>query len=684
MMADPTRNRLALKKLPALNQEVEGTQFSPLRIFINPENGAPFEADFTAFAEGQTAEDLSAKNASAWTGDISPRPVFLNELMPVIRTRYGTSPSATIKSLRHAMRNFWRYLDHENEALRVLSLADLNEAHGVRFKRWIFDNNKSINEYKRSKTLLNAARIYHGHKQLYWAGVSHSKPKEKDTPDPEAIKKLHKALISEAKQIKGMFLEGKRLAAAGRDPRGERRRSGTAAWHLQENHAWIVRELTLERVIEKSDFLVHKAHGLYKANTKKQYFKGPNYLAPGMDERGREGFVGKLRWFHPSLQDTIIFLLVFQLYTGWNLSTICAIDISEEHNWSSNHPIQKDLKVLTSWKERSGSHQTAISEAEPEYHPYQLLKFMIERTKPIRETLKHQISLLDQEISKTAPGLQRKKLEARKSKLEYQAKSPWLYHVVNKVGQVSAIPHSYAGQINDVIRETLNRHDLGIYAEQLDGFTTSVFRDGWIGYAYENSGNQWTVAQIALGHSNPHTLHRYLNQRRWRKHGEKQVRKLQDAIMHEIRERRIIDGAALRILVEHGEITQEQRQRLEDYRMRTRLQTGCLDPRNPPNHIAPKHPDYKLCRAQRCTLCRHAIVFEDSLEGIAKRKAELTLIQEKTPLAVWEESSYPTELEATDFTLSLFNGKDVQDAIEEQMKEVKSSGLLFETPGVFS
>ncbi|WP_417431402.1 hypothetical protein [Kiloniella sp.] len=683
-MADPTRNRLASKKLPALNLDLEETQFSPLRIFINPEKEASFEADFTAFAEGQTAENLRATNALAWTGDISPRPVLINELMPVIRTRYGASPKDTVKNIRHAMRDFWRYLDHEQEALPVLSLTDLTDAHGVRFKRWLYDKNKSATVYKTAKTLLNAARIYHDHKMLYWAGVSHKKPKGKDTPGPEAVKKLHKALIAEAKQIKEMFEEGQRLAETGSDPRGEQSASGSAAWHLRENHAWIVKELTQDSVAPKAWFYENQARGLNKANKVEQDHKGPAYLAPAQEQRAREGIVGKLRWFHPSLHDTIIFLLIYQLHTGWNLSTVCALDISDEEKWCSNHPIRKDLKVLTSWKERSGSFQTAVSEIEPEYSPYQIIRFMIERTKPMRETLKHQISLLTHEISKTAPGVQLKKLEAQKSKLEYQVKSPWLYHVVNKVGQVSAIPHSYSKHINDVIRATLSRHDLGIYAEQLEGFTTKEFRDSWIGSVYQNSGKQWLVAQMAAGHTSPETLRHYLNQTRWRKHGEKQVRKLQDAIMHEIRERRIIDGAALRILVEHGEITQEQRQRLEDYRMRTRLQTGCLDPRNPPKHIASNHPENKLCRTQRCTLCRHAIVFEDSLQGIAKRKAELTLIQEKTPLTVWEESSYPTELEATDFTLSLFDEKDVQQAIVEQMREVKSSGLLFETPGVFS
>lgn len=681
-MVDPTRNRLAGRELHdvvPLRRPVnpEGA----LQLTIRPPDLATFEVDLSVFHRGGSAEDTRAAGKRTWSQDFSGRPHLTEELIPVLAARYGSAPSATWANIRHALRTFWRYLDADSAFLDVQHLADVVDIHGVRFKRYVFDNSAGTAAYKFVRTILQAAKRHHGQATLFWTGIPHSKPKDKDIPSPEAVRAFYIALKSEARAIKRMFSEGEELADKGFDPRGEMRDPGSARWEWRENHAWIVRDLTRDFVPDKQGFLDNGAHGLYKANTPEQYHTGPEYLAPGQEERAREGFVGKLRWFFPAFHDTAIFFLLFQIGTGWNESTVCSIDVSEEGRWLEDHPLRPDLKMIRSWKARAGRDQVAISLAKPEFHPHQILRFMIERTRPLRATLEREIARIDSMLAFPEPGGDLDALRRRREQLAVKARSPWLFLATNKVGEVSAI-QSGNPHLNGVLRATIERHELGTYAEELADFTTSDFRDAWIGYAYEKSGYNWLVAQMAAGHADPETVRRYLAQRRWRSFGERKVRALQDAIMREIRERRILDGAALRILVQRGDITEEQRKRLEDYRKRTRLGTGCKDPRNPPSHVAPDHSAGKLCRVQRCTICHHAVLFDESLDGIALRMAELTVIQERTPLAAWHESSYAVEKEATEFALRLFDETQAKQAVARHLEEVRSSGVTFDLVGI--
>ena len=79
------------------------------------------------------------------------------------------------------------------------------------------------------------------------------------------------------------------------------------------------------------------------------------------------------------------------------------------------------------------------------------------------------------------------------------------------------------------------------------------------------------------------------------------------------------------------------------HRARTRMGTGCLDPYNPPPTIT---EEQGVCAVQRCTICRHAVVFRDSLPALARRQAELQYIRAETPYERFEASSFRVEWEA--------------------------------------
>jgi hypothetical protein len=179
-------------------------------------------------------------------------------------------------------------------------------------------------------------------------------------------------------------------------------------------------------------------------------------------------------------------------------------------------------------------------------------------------------------------------------------------------------------------------------------------------------------------------LRNYFRQRRWRAYSEGRVSALLSAIWTEIRGRRLIDGAVLRQMVERGEITDQERERLEQGRNRTRMGTGCRDFLNPPPEIAPGHPAGVGCVVQRCVLCRHALLFADSIEGLCRRKAELEHVFATMGMASWLESSFPDEKDVLDEALTLFEQAAVAERVDYWRSRIASgTQFIFEFQGYY-
>lgn len=380
-----------------------------------------------------------------------------------------------------------------------------------------------------------------------------------------------------------------------------------------------------------------------------------------MTERGGQGTVGKLRWFHPSYHDTAIFLWLFLLGTGWNLSTALALDVSVKENWCEDHPQQPKFKVIHAYKNRADRHQFAFSLEKRQWHPYQIVEFMIERTAPLRRTVKHRLDEARAECGGIPTPVQRAKIE----RLEAMLCSPWLYHVVNKVGEVNRFEGQDSRHLNDLARGVVVAHKLDETHPSLLTMCTGEARDAWIGHAYFASGHNILIARLAAQHSDFRSLRYYLRRRRYRAEGEATVQRVQDAAFSEIKAGRKLDPTRLRILVTKGAITPEQEQRLLDMRQRTRIGMGCLDPRRPPPSVAPDHVEGTICRVQRCTGCVHGVVFEESLEFLARARAELIFLKRSMPLATWAGTSFQEEESSLDAILSEFDEAKVKAMIDD-------------------
>jgi hypothetical protein len=556
-----------------------------------------------------------------------------------------------------------RFLDKIDPEGTVISFGDLKDGMGRALGLWVEQQGWGQGTYKQIKSLVDLARIIAGYTPLFWPTPRRRGPSHQEDIDLQAFKKLYTALKKEAMAIKAMFREGERMAALGRDPRrGGASSPGSAEWRSPENHAWLIRHLTQGHIPSKSEFYLHKARGLNKANnTRTQKHDGPTYLAPGMSARGQQGIVGKLRWFHPSYQDTAIFFWLFLIGTGWNLATVAAMDISKREMWVEDHPHRSEFCVLHAFKHRSERHVFIPCLRKPEWHPFGILQYMIERTAPLRRTVAK-----DLEVAR-ATHLQEgsDKSAAEVERLESLLKSPWLYHVVNKIGAVGALGGEDSFHLNEIARLICEKHSLADQHPVLTQLTTSDARDAWIGHAYITSGNNALIAQLAAQHSDYRTLVHYLRRRRYRAQSEKAVRALQKAVFGEIEGGRVLEGTRLRLLVERGHIDEKTEARLLDHRKRSRLGMGCLDPTDPPPEIAPGHPSGALCAVQRCTGCYNGVIFEDSFDPLTRARAELFMIQRSMPLTAWIGSSFEMEAASLDHTLEHFTPERVSKAIDE-------------------
>jgi hypothetical protein len=647
----------------------------PLRFWIDRGEGVPYGVDLTEFTEGGRREDQPPRLRERWVRDFGGRPKFARAFAEVVSL---TRPSEeSFKAWRHSIRVFFRFLDEEQQETgrQVTSIEDITDALGPKFRIWCEMSGAGTKIYSRVKTACDRMREFAGLHPLFWPARPSDPPSLQEPVDELGMRRLFNSFKKEAIDIKAMFCEGERLAISGNDPRGARADQGflPAGWHRRENHAWLVREMTRDRLPNRRELLGSHAQGLITANdAATQKHDGPAYLVPGMSERGRQGIVGKLRWFHPSYHDTGVFLWLFLIGTGWNLATALALDVSDEENWVDDHPQRTDFKILHAFKERADRHQFTISMEKPEWHPYRIVRFMIERTKILRATLRHRLAaVLEKKRSDSSPALDKEVAE-----IEAALRSPWLYHVVNKTGAIGAFHHSDSMHLNDLARAVAIKHNLLQQHPTLAQITTAIARDAWIGYAYVKTGYHVLMTRLASQHATARTLKHYLNRRRHREHSEVQIRKWQNAAFAELSGGRPIDPTRLRLLVQNGAISAEQEARLLDLRKRTRLGMGCLDPTHPPVHIAPDHKEGALCRVQRCTGCHFGVVFEESLVPLARAYAELLFLRRQIPLATWSGSSLEDEFVSLETTLKNFDSVAVTAEVDAWLAKLKAREVV--------
>ncbi len=547
-------------------------------------------------------------------------------------------------------------------------LRDLTDAHGELLRRglgYLYVNVASI---------FLSSREHHGLPSLNWP-PSYSSPLALiDTIDDATTRRVYRAIKSEVRAIKLMWEAGDKLTQRCHVPTLPV--NSTAQSFLQIFFEKYARPLPAP-VWDVPD---HVRKGVLI----------PTYRVPGMDgptdpveeaDGGVGGIREALRWKYPSAWEATCFLLLLLVLTGWNQETAINLDISGD--WCRSHPLNSDLAVIQAKKGKTETIQTAICLRKPELYPERLLHALIARTEPLRQELRRMLAELEVQIN--AAGSPTAEMQREYDRLNVMIRSPWLYVNRSNCSQIGCLlPWQTIKYPGVVLRAIVAKHNIrGTNGGVLE-IKPGDFRDAWIGFSYAHSGYSWLIAKIAAGHRSMDALRNYFRQRRWRAYSEGRVSALLSAIWTEIRGRRLIDGAVLRQMVERGEITDQERERLEQGRNRTRIGTGCRDFLHPPPEIAPGHPSGVGCLVQRCVLCRHALLFADSIEGLCRRKAELEHVFATMGMVAWLESSFPDENEALDEALALFERAAVTDKIEFWRSKIAAGfHFVFEFQGYY-
>jgi hypothetical protein len=631
----------------------------------------PGSVDLTSLAAGTSHEDDQEVQRN------HGRPLLAKAFLHEFRSRYSQATHSTLKVVYGSLRQFWTFLDTLEGMLAVTSIGDIHDAHGVLWLRRGVDRTT----YGNVRLLIGMARRSVGLMPLYWPPRPSLRTNTANPPDPKWIRLIYRELKDGVRNMLFRWSEADRLAAAG----SIRFVRTVSNWTVESMHA------TYRAALESLGEPLARPKDILRAMGLSDSREGLP-IAWGMQHGDM------LATLYPSKLDVLACFHLVLIKTGWNPQVALDIDVTNPH-WSTCHPTSPDVMVLESKKERGGKVQHAISPKRHTFSPYKIISTLIERTKPLRD---HCQIELDRARAAFLADPSNHELSAEVAMWQRAVRSPWLHIEGHRTHLIKVLTnHSYisyggnaylAGLVKQINAEAIALLDVEacnnaeVDAKQLipSSVTATDLRDAFIDHAYRASGYNWLVAKVAAGHSSMSALRHYLRRHQYRKHSETQVRKLQDAIFSEIEQKRVIDPVILKALVERGDLTQEQRDRWLEHKALSRMDMGCLDPRNPPSDIAPHHKQGSTCRVQRCILCPKGIVLKESLRGLARRKAELGHILVTAPMLTWIEGNFADEMQRLEATLAQFDLIEVRTSVADWGEKIaKGEHVVMEFEGSY-
>lgn len=645
---------------------------------ISSKDGAPFEVDLTEFSEG------SQEHGTA------PRSSLITELAPAIRLLLHGKTKASRAEMVSNLRLLWRILDgFKPMGLDdITSVREFSSAHGAILRRHILGLSKSAGYSRKLQSSLYqivalAREVLDSTlPEILWPRIRSGRGTTHNDVDPKFLK----ALYHHAKRLHAGFLSGaaeaSQLIKAGVDPRFATKNRNTV-WLSSANwavfsQAYVTASLSQGSLPMKT--FAKRATPLRNARWDLQ--PGPSFLP----ESTRTS-LDTVRWWVPTVEDAVAAFTLVQTHFGWNPETTKAIDITEPDCWCNDrldHDADNNSKTSTvaiyALKGRSGE-QMGFSLRAPSSHPYQVILAMIKRTEPLRSVLRDRIRELEQRESRSLDE------EAQIAELKTMCKSPWLYFAFmiqsngTRVGVISKSGN------NSVLRRLMkeavqaNRRMLkGIPQEAIDlflkEFTFSDIRDGFASLLYDNSMYNIFILKAALGHGNVSATYHYIRQRQQIANRFRRFTDFQEVFFDSVARLKNIDPTIIFARLNNIELGEEQIRALLDYRQRTRMGMGCFDPKNPPADIAPGH-NGGVCAVQRCTLCIHGVVFNDSLSDLAVRAAELEFIRKRTAMDRFHGSTFHEEWLAihviVEFTLSERLG-EFRELSQKHLQKLENGG----------
>ncbi|MYN46772.1 hypothetical protein GTP23_17150 [Pseudoduganella sp. FT93W] len=610
----------------------------------------PVKVSLTIFRDG---EDKRANPGGSWSGAMSGRPKLIAQLAPVLKELVEFASRRTVDKYYHSFRTWWRIFDAlDGKTKPVETVADLTEVH----RQYAVDQGMHRLAFSNFVRVVNLARLSEGLPQLHWFAPEREEQKRYLPPEW---------------QTKAIRLKIKHewFSALFRWDRATELMSGSAPANTEEQRLLANYQRfgslysELEPVLPNSDEL--------RGDLAPWEFSGRGLSIPDM-----------LRGRFPDAYDIRIAFHLCLATTGWNPSVLLDLDVTKP--FIETHPKDPRRYLLRGFKARGKSEQLTEGLLSSQGSAGMILKRLMKQTEVLRIEVKRNLA----EKAKAFRLLQKSNANsevldnARKElvKLEYVARSPWLY-VTAQTGIAALDAASY--------HRRLDRENKGSFVQQvvqvinqtqapdrqITAITASDFRDAYAAYAYQVSGGMVLFVMKALGHRRVSTTQRYLKNTLLNESSQGLYRTFSNALWHEVKFHGRVDPTILARWSRDGEPTASDRQRLEDYRAlrRSRIGVGCKDPANPPSRIAPnfRASGASQCNVHRCTLCEeNAVIFPDSLDGLCKRQAELEHIQSTISVAAFLESSFGEELDNTRKALACFDPIAMDTALQAWRKAI--------------
>ncbi|MBD8881858.1 hypothetical protein IHE49_15330 [Rhodanobacter sp. 7MK24] len=629
---------------------------------VAPKQGQP--VDFSELWVGASAQ-RTGRGGQFWNGGFAGRPVLADQLWPAIKLGAVSRGYSALHICLGGLREFWRFLDgYEQRFGAVQSLADIDEVKGLLWLHPPDDGDwkaPTLSYYSQCRFILQQAlALTSGKDRLFvWPPYpDRNYTVGKDVPDQAQSRAALTLLKREAQAIYARWRRADALAAEGRNlmqlPRKRRNSFGTVT--EADVHA------TYRAVIVQTGDPLPTISGIRVALGLRPHHNLPFFWAClGLT------LMDIQLGLYPSMDDLQCLSQLFMARSGWNPSTVAALNISNP-NWAVSHgDPAHDLWMIESWKERSRDWQQTICRGRMTTAPLQIVRALLGRTEALRSLLS-----IDASRAKDCTNVERALC------------SPWLAAgqknctgLVVALGTDETRPSVYwrrcVRQHNEEARAmnaAIDRDNAIIAANNAtrpeasprtllvrrtlipESMTPSDWRDIYANFVFVESRYSWVMVQWALGHKHLTSTRHYLRSKLWRRFSEKKLLDVQVTMFDELRHGRL-DLVVVRARVELGvDPSDDDRARLDAHRQvihaRELTSSGyqCQRPFHPPQEIDPGNPSdgtMRCRRGERCPGCPQAYAVDSF--AMVKRLVELERIRCQVSMVIWIESQLAGDLD---------------------------------------
>jgi len=464
--------------------------------------------------------------------------------------------------------------------------------------------------------------------------------------------------------------EAEALRAVGWDPR---RVAGgkNGDWDRPECRYWIVTNV-IGLQIRKFDEMRFN-HGLGTELRGLEGRPGAEIIRPdGNVERG-VGWKAHLRWFVPWNDDIVPFLALFLLRTGVNLSSAATI---QANKWEERFPFHIGvgteqthayIKLTKTRGRRKPTKSSKIiripSQKRAWSHPYRVLKFVEELTKPLRIEIKKRIKVLSSQPSLSAK--ERNELE----RLYFIQSDLFIFRTEQDVTSLAWATRD--GRTPRYITDFFRRCGIKLNSRQL--------RDAPILFSYAASGQNLFVAQMIANHARVETSSLYTKRQSVLRAIEQQAERIFDLSIQIIKTDNLSARELRRLLREQG-LNDEAIANLSDDSNVSRWGNRCADPSHPPETFGPVGPS-GVCGPQDCIDgCRYARWFRDSIGHVATELVRAEGRRDSVGLETSTASTVKSRIDRCHSLLSRWPRAEVVAAIESARGQEAASQSAMSAP----